>query len=113
MAWVAILAIALQTVFAGFAGSLAMAAPFDPAAIICHGSGSDPSSDGQSPLAEHDCCSHCVLCSKLPVGPGTDSFRLFVPPRQTATALVPFSAIEPPVLTALASNSARGPPRGV
>jgi hypothetical protein len=113
-AWVAIFAIALQAMFAGLAAVPAIAAPFDPATIICH---SDPSGGGdtdhQVPAAQHDCCSNCILSSTLAAAATPESFALFVPPQSQAASFVPFSAVELTPLDGLAVHLARGPPRGV
>jgi hypothetical protein len=111
MAWVAIFAISLQAVFGGAA---AIAAPFDPSTIICHGNASDSGTERQTPApAAHDCCSQCILCSTLSAAAAPDSFVLFVPSRPQTAAFIPFSAIEPTPLGGLAIHFARGPPHGV
>jgi hypothetical protein len=116
-AWVAIVAIALQAVFGGLAGGPAIAAAFDPMAVICHGDGDggapDSGADRQPPATQHDCCTDCILGSTLSVATPPDAFIAFAPsPRRTA-AFIPFSAVEPTPLGGLAIHFARGPPRGV
>jgi hypothetical protein len=111
-AWVAILAIALQAIFAGLAGGLAIAASFDPAATICHGDASNSGMDRQTPSLLHDCCSDCILCSTLSAATPPDSFMPFVPSAWLPAAFIPFSAVAPTSLHGLAIYLARGPPRG-
>jgi hypothetical protein len=107
-AWVAIFAIALQTVFAGFGGGPAIAAPFDPATIICHSAPPDGGPTQPPPATHDDCCSHCILCSSLSMAslPAIDTAQM--PPRIIAAKLSPFSAV------ALFSRDPSGPnlPRG-
>jgi hypothetical protein len=110
---VAILAIALQAIFAGFAGGPAIAAPLDPATIICHSDPAENDADRQTPSAQHDCCTQCVLCSTLSVATAPCTFVLFVPSRQQTAAFIPFSAVEPTPIGGLTTHPPRGPPRGV
>lgn len=112
-AWAAIFAIALQVVFAGFAGAPASAASLDPATIICHSDASDGGADRQTPSPQHNCCTQCVLCTTLSVATAPGTFVLFVPSRQQAAAFIPFPAVEPTPFDGLAIHLARGPPRGV
>lgn len=110
-AWVAIVALALQAVFGGLAGGAAIAAQFDPAAIICHSGTSDSDADRRTPATQHDCCTDCILCGTLSAANAPDSFVAFVPSPLQAAAFIPFSAVEPTPLGGLAIHFARGPPR--
>jgi hypothetical protein len=111
-AWLAILAIALQAVLAGFAAwSPAAAATIDPATVICHSAppGADDGQQAPSPAA-HDCCSHCILCGSLAAVDLPAVSSAYIPPRLTVLRLVPFSAVEPFVRGASGPNLPRGPP---
>jgi hypothetical protein len=110
-AWVAILAIALQAIFAGFGGGPAIAAPLDPATIICHAAPSDDAPTQPAPAGHDDCCSQCILCS-------VTIFALETPaivtapglPRRSAQLPSPRSSFAPPPHGEAGGNFARGPP---
>ena len=112
-AWVAILAIALQAVLAGFAAwSPAAAATIDPTIVICHsvppGAGGDQ--QAPSPTTHDNCCSHCILCGSLAAVDLPTVSSVYIPPRLTALRLVPLSAVEPFSRTTSGPNLPRGPP---
>jgi hypothetical protein len=112
-AWVAILAIALQAVLAGFAAwSPAAAATIDPATVICHSvpPGGDSGPQAPSPAAHDDCCSQCILCGSLAAVDLPAIGAVYTPPRLTAVQFVPFAAVEPFAHGASGPNLPRGPP---
>jgi hypothetical protein len=110
-AWVAIVAIALQAIFAGFGGGPAVAAPLDPATIICHAAPSDGTPAQPAPASHDDCCSQCILCSvtisALEAPAVVAALEL---PRQSAPLPSPRSSFAPPPYGEAGSNLARGPP---
>jgi hypothetical protein len=112
-AWVAILAIALQAVLAGFpAWSPAAAATVDPATVICHSAppSSDSSQQAPSPATHDGCCNQCILCGCLSAASLPAVGSTYIPPRLFAVRLVPLFVIEPFAHRASGPNLPRGPP---
>ena len=71
LVWLAIVAIALQTVFSGLApGAGAQNLAFDPAGIICHSGTQADTEQGPLGSAPSHQCDHCILCSAN-LGTGT------------------------------------------
>ena len=82
LVWLAIVAIALQTVFSGLApGAGAQSLAFDPTGIICHsGAQAGPEQAPPASAPSHQ-CDHCILCSAnlgtgAPQAPATGAFAL-------------------------------------
>jgi len=112
--WIAIIAIALQAIWAGLAdASTATAAPFDPAAIICH---SDPGTDADrqapAPVTPAKRCTHCVLCNTLVVGIEPDRPAALIPLRLSHATFVPCSSHGRIQLREFGINLPRAPPCG-
>jgi hypothetical protein len=111
----AIYAVALHTIFLGFAPiAAATAAATDPFSVICHSVTPVDQSGGQADhLLPGHACEHCNLCSAAapPAAPDIAVFAVMAPMR-FSHRLVPVSA---PPRSGIASNpeQARGPPRFV
>jgi hypothetical protein len=109
----AIYAVALHTIFLGFAPiGAAAAAATDPFSVICHSVTPAEQSGGQAGhrLPGH-ACEHCNLCSASEPPPApTVALTVTMAPARIYHLLIPVSA---PPRTGIASDpkQARGPPR--
>lgn len=110
----AIYAVALHTIFLGFAptGAAAAAAAADPFSVICHSATPAEQSGGQADhLLPGHACEHCNLCSASEPPPApTVALTVTMAPARIYHLLIPVSA---PPRTGIASDpkQARGPPR--
>lgn len=112
-AWVAIFAIALQTVLVGFASwSPAAAASIDSTTVICHSvpPGADTGQQAPSPTSHDDCCNQCILCGSVAAVDLPAIGTAYAPPRSTAVKFIPFSVVEPFAHGVFGPNLPRGPP---
>jgi len=109
LVWLAIVAIALQTVFSGLApGAGAQSLAFDPAGIICHSGTSAASEQAPPASAPSHQCDHCILCSAN-LGTGAPQA-----PAIGALVLSRGESLLPPLSAIAAVRSHAGPhlPRG-
>jgi hypothetical protein len=108
----AIYAVALHTVFLGFAPiGAAQAATSDPFSVICHSvAPTDDAPGAADHLVPGYACDHCNLCSATaaPAAPAI-AFNLTLTPARVSHVLNPISA---PPRAGIASDpkQARGPP---
>ena len=110
-ALVAIVAIALQVLFAGLTCPQIARAGFDPTSFICHSGGGPADQQAPQPGTTDDCCSHCILCFAPALAAAPDLTAMLVEAPQTAAdAMAPLSGDAVPVHNLNASQYARGPP---